>query len=321
MNSRALFLVFAVLLGIFPGLLLSQVSQEPETVDPRPITPAEIALYRKARPIVEFSQEELQSAYPELKHLQFDLNPERLDPLLHAVGERVETMFQNLPNTASREDVRCRFRSLGYRQEGSRSQTYNYLFLARQLDEGKGWIEVRTDRNGKPIPQTELTRSGFLTSGFAGLAYFLHPKQQSGTRFRYLGRDTSKIKAYVIAFAQDVDNGVILGSFTLGGDAHPLLFQGIAWVDPRSYQIVRMRTGLLAPRSDLGLYRQDTEIWFTEVRFDDRNRTLWLPREVVVTTQWKNRTFTNRHRYSNYRLFTVETHEKTELPTPQNRPR
>jgi hypothetical protein len=323
MSSRVLFLVLLLLPGFYPGLLPSRGkgSQERDPTNPGLITPAEVALYRQARPIVELSQAELRSAYPELKHLQFDLNRERLGPLLRALGERVETMFQDLPNTASREDVRREFRSLGYRQEGSKSQTFNYLFLPRRPDEGAGWIEVRTDRNGKPIPLTELTDGGFLTSGFAGLGYFLHPKQQSGTHFRYLGRDMSKAEAHVIAFAQDVESSNILGSFIADGVAHPLLFQGIAWIDPQSYLIIRMHTGLLAPRGDLGLYRQDTDLWFAEVRFDDRKRTLWLPREVVVTIQWKNRVFTNRHRYSNYRLFTVETHEKRELPTPRQPPR
>lgn len=71
-----------------------------------------------------------------------------------------------------------------------------------------------------------------------------------------------------------------------------------------------MRVGLLAPRPDIGLYRQDTEIWFREVRFDDVKRGVWLPHEVVVNIECKNRMFRNRHRYSDYRLFTVETLRK-----------
>ena len=40
--------------------------------------------------------------------------------------------------------------------------------------------------------------------------------------------------------------------------------------------------------------------------FDNRGRD----REVTVTVQWKGRTFRNLHRYSNFRVFKVETEER-----------
>ncbi len=322
MNPRSLLKMLMVLLAACPSRLPPQAAgaQEPDATTPKSISPAEVALYRGAKHVIEFSPEELRAAYPELANLRFDPDQDLLGPLLRKVGERVETMFRDLPNTASREDVHRDYRNLGFRQQGSTSQTFSYLFLARRPEEGKGWIEVRTDRNGKPVLDAQLRRGGFLTSGFAGLGYLLHPLQQSGSLYRHLGRDDSKTGALVIAFAQRAESADILGSLTLDGVAHPLLFQGLVWVDPQSYQIIRMRTGLLAPRTDLGLYRQDTEIWFTEVRFEDRNRSLWMPHEVLVTIEWKNGVFRNRHRYSDYRLFTVETFEKRELPTRGARP-
>jgi thiol:disulfide interchange protein len=46
------------------------------------------------------------------------------------------------------------------------------------------------------------------------------------------------------------------------------------------------------------------------VYMDSNQDLFWLPREVKVTIGWKGRTFRNLHRYSNYRLFSVETYEK-----------
>ncbi len=305
-------------LAILASMLVSQDTAG--TVFQRTITPAELELYRSTRPIVEYSTEELLAAYPELSHLQFESGQDRLDPLLRDVGERVATMFQDLPNTASREDVHRLYRNLGFRQEASTREEYEYLFLARSRGGRMGWDEVRTGHDGKPVPFDQQKGTGFLTSGYAGLGYFFHPQQQSSSRYHYLGRESSKARLHVVAFAQKAENAAFLGSITVDEVAYPLLFQGLAWVDPNSNQIVRMRVGLLAPRSDLGLYRQDTEIWFTEIRFNDIKRAVWLPREVVVTTEWKNRMFRNRHRYSNYRLFTVETYEKHELPAAPPQP-
>ncbi len=303
-------------------ILVSMLLSQERAADAlqRGITPAELELYRATKPIVAYSREELLAGYPELSHVQFELDQDRLDPMLREIGERVAMMFQDLPNTASHEDVHRLYRALGFKQEASSRESYDYLFLAHSQSDRMGWDEVRTGHDGNPIPYEKLKGKGFLTSGYAGLGYFFHPQQQPGSRFRYVGTESSKARLQVIAFAQKPESADLLGRITTEETAYPLLFQGLAWVDPDTHQIVRMRVGLLAPRPDLGLYRQDTEIWFREIRFDDVKRGVWLPHEVVVNIEYKNRMFRNRHRYSDYRLFTVETYEKRERPAAAPQP-
>jgi hypothetical protein len=43
------------------------------------------------------------------------------------------------------------------------------------------------------------------------------------------------------------------------------------------------------------------------VKFKGMSRGLWLPMEVVVTIKLQGYFFRNRHRCSQYRLFTVES--------------
>jgi hypothetical protein len=45
-------------------------------------------------------------------------------------------------------------------------------------------------------------------------------------------------------------------------------------------------------------------------------RSFWLPREVVVTSTYRNEVFRNRHRYTKYQLFTVESWDKVKVPLP-----
>jgi hypothetical protein len=54
-----------------------------------------------------------------------------------------------------------------------------------------------------------------------------------------------------------------------------------------------------------------TDIAYTAHRISDAGR-VFLPDEVKVTLRYKDRTFRNIHRYSDYKLFTVETFEKRE---------
>ena len=81
-------------------------------------------------------------------------------------------------------------------------------------------------------------------------------------------------------------------------------------MDPRTYQIVRMRTDLLRPLTKVRLNRQTTEIHYAEVNFKDSPAPLWLPQEVTVTVEWKGKTYRNSHTYSNFKHFNVGAEEK-----------
>ena len=70
-----------------------------------------------------------------------------------------------------------------------------------------------------------------------------------------------------------------------------------------------MRLDLLAPRTDVGLEQHTTWVEFEEVRFDSASRTLWLPHEVRIVIVCKGWRFANRHGYSQYRLFSVESRD------------
>ncbi len=65
-----------------------------------------------------------------------------------------------------------------------------------------------------------------------------------------------------------------------------MLIQGIAWVDKSDFQIIRMRTDLLAPRTEIGLDRQTTEVTFDRVQLPDVATPLWLPSDVQLNIQF-----------------------------------
>ena len=53
--------------------------------------------------------------------------------------------------------------------------------------------------------------------------------------------------------------------------------------------------------------RETTEVRYAEVHFKNASSSFWLPREVVVTVEWKDKLVRNAHRYSDFHLFNVET--------------
>jgi hypothetical protein len=284
------------------------------------LLPAELAAYAKARTVVDLTNAELLQEYPEeLGGLEFDKDHELLTQLLSRVRERVAALFRDYPKTTSKEQVRREVLSRDDRVQDSVTQNYYYSVYPRELGL---WEEARTDNRGRPIPPEKMRGSSLLTSGFASAGIFFHPIHQAGSSYRYLGWQSKEPYSHVIAFAQRPGIAQVTGSFISDSMllSTSILFQGIAWIDPVSYQIIRMRTDLLAPRPDVMLYQQTTEIWFSEVHFGATRQAFWVPREVVVTIWWSNLKYRNRHRYSDHQVFMVETQEKIELPKIKKHP-
>ncbi len=277
-----------------------------------------IGSYTPPTPIVDLSTSELLKKYPEeLLGVEFDPNQDELGFLLGKVGEKVKEFIANFPNTISKE----RIRQERVRADGTISshveQEVEYLLFLRKGGTVMKWIEERTDNKGKPVRLKRLPNESFLTSGFALYCVLLFPDYQGASRFRYLGRQSREPYAHLISFAQRPEKGGIPGRFQMQEVSVTIWSQGLLWVDPKTYQIIRMKADLLEPKPEAGLTRQTTVISYCEHQFSAKGMSLWLPCQVVVTMEYSSRIYRNLHRYSNYRLFTVESYERHE---PISRP-
>jgi thiol-disulfide isomerase/thioredoxin len=269
-------------------------------------------IYTEAVPIVDLTPDAISLRFPdETRRLRPARDQEQLPAILQGVGANVETFFREFPNVSSREHVRQIVSDSSYSRRND--YQHNYLFLVEHGVEGIRWSEDRVDSRGQPISREKeletARRAVFLTSGYAGLSVFFHPRHQASSRFRLLGTDSTGSGLVIVAFAQkpDVDDPTVTGSFSMDGAQCLLMLQGLAWIDPDSFQIVRMHTELLAPRPDVGLHMQTTEVLFEPVTFAGIDRPFWLPREVDVVLDWRRLECRNRHRHSEYRLFTVSS--------------
>ena len=298
----------------------SKSAGTPSDAAPGPVPPPVSAVssanetYARARTVIDFDVEELRRYYPvEVSELELAADQSELQAHLAKVGRTVDAFFRAFPNTASKEEVVREKVGADRRVLESARQTFHYSAFHNKSGI---WEEVRTDTRGGPIQYDPMREPSFMNSGFVTIGSFFRPAHQRACRFRYLGRQIEEPRALVIAFAQRPGMADILGLFQAPGMASPTLtlYQGLAWVDPESFQIIRMRTDLLAPRPDVLLSRQTTQVRFGPVRFSSTPQVFWLPSEVVVETLWNGQTFRNRHRYSDYAVFLIETQEKFAPP-------
>jgi hypothetical protein len=119
---------------------------------------------------------------------------------------------------------------------------------------------------------------------------------------------------YVVTFAQRPGVARQAGRVAFDDKAGFVFAQGVAWIDPARFRILRLRTDIQQPELNVGLQRETTEVEYSEVTFKQGGKTLWLPREVTVSGQLNQYIFQNQHRYSDYRLFIVQTEEKQKSP-------
>ena len=272
-------------------------------------------VYDGARPMIDWPLPEVLKAVPELAGLEPAQNQRDLPLILNRTGEDIKALLETLPNSSAREDITQEVLERDGRVKEQRVQSFNYLLLKHLGEQGVRLEDYRTNL-GENSPGLQKTQGKFsVTAGFASTWAHFDPANRTASRFILLGQqELDGHKTYVVAFAQRPGWATLIGWATVNGRAVLILYQGIAWIDVASYQILRMRTDLLAPREDVGLDKQTTEITFGEVRLPGVSSALRLPREIVVTSELKGRVLRNLHRYSEYRVFAAESTIKPIAP-------
>jgi len=305
--------------------------------------------YAKVKSVLTASPQELVKAMPELAGIPITSDQTELPGLLKKVGEGVEAYFKNFPNTVSLEHVRQERLGAGGKVAKTLDNDFQYLLLAHPTKWGMDITEQRATLQGGIGAVGGLDEGFMLTGGFASVSLLFHPALQDGAGFRYLGRQSSGARVggkapggqeilttsdgrklvlkpngtwadfkeeapgkglHIIAFAQKPEKARTTERFKTESGSAVILLQGLAWIDPATYQIVRLRTDLLAPQPKVKLLKQTTEIQYKEVSFKETGAALWLPQDVSVTVELRGRTYHNLHRYADFKLFNVATKEE-----------
>lgn len=265
---------------------------------------------------------ELQLAVPDLKGLKPASDQGELIALLDKVGAKTIDMARNTPNLISDESVAELVKGLP-----DMHHDYDYLIVTRTQGNVVGLNEFRVDvKTGDKFQTdalmrndsttwTELERaSRNLTSsrsgrppssqGFATSWVHFYPLNRSQATFRYLG--AQKVNGHhtlVLAFAQKPESVLSPAIFQSQGKVVPMFLQGVAWVDPSDFRILRLRTDLLSPLPEVSLHRLTADIQFAATKIDEVQSPLWLPRDVIITSECSGTTLHEIHKYSKYRLF------------------
>jgi len=263
------------------------------------------AAYRQGVPMTQWPLKKTLHEIPELKGLKPATDQQQLPRILDGVGQNLGKFAENFVSTASLETIEETAKG-GKPRKAERVEKFHYLVLARPEAASFALSEYRTDLQGREIPPEQLDTPFQKTTGFAGIALLFGPLQQPWSDFRHLGEQTvDGYSAQVVTFAEHVWPVAVSGRMVFRGGSIALLLHGVAWIRASDYQVLKMRTDLLAPVPPLE--RLTTQVRFANCHLEGGPTELWLPQEVQVTANVGRAVFTNRHTYSDYRLFRVES--------------
>ncbi len=299
--------------------MLPEGLRGPVPVPARPMGESVQHYYANAHPYVEQSLDQLSTRLPELRKIQPAADSQELPVILEKTATNVDSFFRHIVDLIAKEKItQARLNGGGF--SASEHVQDNYLILRRANGADAEIVEYRMDAKGNRMDHVGLDKGYLATSGFALTCNYFSSAFRAESNFRYLGdqklgtRDT-----YVVAFAQKPDRASLFVMMAgRSGTSAQMLMQGIAWVDKSNFQIIRMRTDLLAPRPELALESQTTEVIFSKVQLLDVITPLWLPSEVKVNVKFRELdvearrfdelSYRNVHHYSDYRRYRVSVH-------------
>ncbi len=166
--------------------------------------------------------------------------------------------------------------------------------------------EYRTNGKNEELDRTHPEQGGPKGIGFGNAWMMFLPQNQEQARFRYLGRQKlGKVETFVVAFAQVPEHVRLPGQISIGGTNCRYYSQGIVWIDQSNFQVMRLHSDLLQALPDIHLVTLRSELTIGEIRIPEKNLSLWMPKDVVLSWQTTEQSAEERHRYSNYRLLTA----------------
>jgi hypothetical protein len=266
--------------------------------------------YRRREPITQWPLKKTLHEIPELKGLEPAADQSQLPRILDRVSANLGRFVSNFANTTALETIDETAMGPTARRT-ARIEQFRYLILARPESGAFTLTEYRTNLRGQEESGERLTPEFIKTTGFVSMALFLGPLELPWSEFHHLGEqmiDGSPTE--VVAFAEHVWPVAVTGQWLVGGSSVPLLVQGVAWIRSIDYQIISMRTDLLAPIPPLT--RMTTKVSYAVNQLAGGPADFWLPKQVEVTVNIGRSEYINRHKYSDYRLFRVESVIKPE---------
>lgn len=265
--------------------------------------PSQTELHELASPPTDWTSHQIRDFRP-LRTLEPAGDQDKLPGILDGAGEAAAATYQEFPRISCDEELTSEVGS----PPRVKHEKFQYMVFPARAGNLELLEEYRADPERNLPEQMSLRDLFMISSGFASTLKFLAPDERHDSHFRDFGTQWIRNrKCDVLGFAQDPERARNVGEVQIGRKDATVYFQGLAWIDARTFQTLRVMIWPLASCADLDLSSMNATIDFYPVQPSGSKRVLWLPRDVKVTVLYRGATVRNTHHYSNFKLFRVDS--------------
>lgn len=243
--------------------------------------------------------------------------PVTTQELLLRVGKSTESFWKKLQAVTCVETVEqtrlSRDGKVAYRQQ----TVFDYLTVIQVttddlvFDESRELVRPPDIKKKADDSQVAL----LITNGFPAFEFIFHPLYQGS--FEYSAPESVEVegKSLLLVRFRHIRGARSPSVLKLKTRAYPLEWQGSAWLDPETCEIVRISASLLDSMADIGLTTLTADVRYALVRFSDDPRSHLLPSVARIEAETLHQHWRNTHTFAKYRQFTVDV--KTEMEAPK----
>lgn len=194
--------------------------------------------------------------------------------------------------------------------EHQQKSVYDYLVIAQESGSDLSLQESRLEQQA---PQKKTSAPLLVTNGFATLLLVFHATYAED--FEFSPPETEVVNGQALARIafRHLRNKPTTMELVLRGREYPLQFNGVAWVDPASGSMVRIKSELAQSMDDIGLRVLRTDVQYAPVRLRGVDDSLRLPSVATVEVQTARQHWRNVHRFSGYQHFNVDVEDTVKV--------
>ena len=244
--------------------------------------------------------------------LEWSSAPCPIESVLPQVASHVEEFVDNENRFTAKEVIdRERFDHNGNVRGKMRTRA-NYVIVVQRMK--AGWFSVDEYRN--EVHGMESSPEYLEANITSTLNLIFHPAHLEEFNMSCEGpSEWHGHRSWRIRFEQRLDRQATMSVLQVGSHYYTLLLKGLALIDSDNYQILHLETDLLKPVPAIKLVALHQSVEYEPVTFFKNDSTMYLPWQASVLADFKGKRLLERHSYSDFRLFAVDTEQKIGKPT------
>ena len=239
-----------------------------------------------------------------------------LDGVLQKAGKKIQEFVENVERFTATESLYQETLNKSGEVSEKENRQFDYTTAVQEIR--PGILTVDEYLGSGPTPPS--SPGGLTTKGLPALLLIFHPYDASAFSMKCEGLVFRKGQAaWQIYFQQRADKPNTTRSYSFGPSRRSYLvaLKGRAWFAADSYQIVSLRTDLIAPMPDIQLTVDRADIEYGPVHFSGKGVDMWVPQTAELYSDLRGKRVHQRMNFGNYMLFSVDDQQKIAAPKPE----